>query len=99
LWKGIFNSVNRKRPLSSAKSKHQAGSDNFIPYLDNFSANFKAVCPQAEQLPFWFLVLDNIIDMFPENGFEVQFIGCIKISRNCFWITVNHNGFITLLRS
>jgi hypothetical protein len=33
--------------LSSAKSKHQAQFRNFLSYLDNFSANFKAVCPPS----------------------------------------------------
>ena len=34
-------------------------------------------------------------EMFPINRFEIKFIGHIKIGRNCFRVTIHHDGFIT----
>jgi hypothetical protein len=41
-----FRQQFRETPLSSAKSK-ASKLVPFYPYLDNFSANFKAVCPPS----------------------------------------------------
>jgi hypothetical protein len=40
----------------------------FIPYLDNFSANFKAVCPPSCTITPSGFHVDNIVDMFPKTG-------------------------------
>jgi hypothetical protein len=37
----------QKTPPLRLNPKHQSFPIIFIPYLDNFSANFKAVCPPS----------------------------------------------------
>ena len=98
--KGMFKDSLRgseKLPLSSARSRaSKLVPMILIPYLCSFSASFRAVCPpNCTITPSGFSCLDDIVNMFPEYRFKIEFIGNIKISRNGFRIAVDHDGFIT----
>jgi hypothetical protein len=41
-------------------------------------------------------MLNNIVNMFPKTGSKVYQLYQSQ-SRNCFWITVNHNRFVSTL--
>ena len=38
---------------------------------------------------------NNVVDVFPENGFEIKFICCVEVRRNGFRIAVDHDGFVS----
>src|SRR5690606_14375762 len=50
---------------------------------------------QLNDHTFWFFMLDDLANMFPENGLKIQLVCHIEVRRYGFRITIDHYGFIT----
>ena len=63
----------------------------FIQALGQFERRLPA---ELHDDAIGFFVFDDLPEVFPENGFEVEFIGNVEIGGNGFGVAVDHDGFV-----
>ena len=57
----------------------------------------RGLSTQLDNNTFGFFKLNDLPDMFPVDGFEVEFVCYVKIRRDGLGVAIDHNGLIACL--
>ena len=73
-----------------------ARADDFYPCFVQVFGKFQgSLTTQLHNYAFGLFEFNNLQKMFPIDRLEIEFICHVKIRRNSFWVTIDHNCLIT----
>ena len=62
--------------------------------LQLFGKFKRSLTSELDDDPFRLFVQNDVVNVLPEHGLEIEFVCCIKIRRHGLWIAVDHDGLI-----
>ena len=96
VWNPFVAQQRRERPaVFSQVQRTVARTDDFDAVALELLRQLQ--CGLATQLhddPLGLFVQDDVVNVLPENGLEIQFIRCIRVGRHRLGIAVDHDGLV-----